>query len=188
MIKFWFALIALIFVTGLGPASAQTSNQCNLAKDKGHGIVLGYYDPRIKQINDAIADIIAKGGDPSSIAIKIGDKFYTLPEIQAKLQEDRILAIAYVDHEVSDCESSLKPYQTIVNSFANIATGGLLAALPGKMGYIDASDIMAGYPLGGKDALVPKARTQILDALNIGGDGRRLIEDPTRPLRCLFGC
>lgn len=36
-------------------------------------------------------------------------------------------------------------------------------------------------PLGGDQALIPKARHDLLNALHIGGTGRRFIEDPLKP-------
>lgn len=36
-------------------------------------------------------------------------------------------------------------------------------------------------PLGGKDALIPKARDDLLNAVGIGGTGRKIIENPFNP-------
>jgi hypothetical protein len=49
-----------------------------------------------------------------------------------------------------------------MNDFVAIATGGLSKLLPERMTRIDGSDILAGYPLGGPDAFIPKLREQIL--------------------------
>lgn len=165
-------------------------NQCKIAKNKGVENTNSYYNPRIKQVNDAIDEISRSGGDPDSIAVKINGKFMTLPEIRSKLKRDKNISLATVDQGISDCVSAVKPYQKVVDEFANISTGGLAKILPGKMGYIDASDILAGYPLGGKNALIPKARDDALNALGLGGnnDLGKIIKDPLRPIRCIFGC
>ncbi|MEP4102587.1 hypothetical protein, partial [Paraglaciecola sp.] len=114
----------------------------------------------------------------------------SFPEILAKLKKDKNISLATVDEGVSECTENIKPYQKIVDEFAKITSGGLSEILPGKMGYIDASDILAGYPLGGKDALIPKARDQALESLGLGGnnDLGKIIKDPARPIRCIFGC
>jgi hypothetical protein len=183
----------LAFVVGVaaslycGSAYPQ-AHQCSEAQTVGDSQVSAYYDPRIKQVSDAIADIIAKGGDPNSVAIKIGDKFYTLPEILAKLNRDKQIGLAGVAKLIDDCNQQVKPYQDVVNSFVNVETLGIASMLPGKMGFVDASDILAGYPLGGPDALVPKARDQLLNSLHIGGDVAKTIKDPVHAIKCIFGC
>lgn len=182
-----FSCFCILF--NLGHAS-DLPNQCNIAKNKGVENTNSYYNPRIQQVNESIDAIKKGGGDPNSIAVKINGKFMTLPEILAKLNRDKNISLATVDQGVSDCVAAVKPYQKVVNEFANIATGGLAKILPGKMGYIDASDILAGYPLGGKNALIPKARDDALNALGLGGnnDLGKIIKDPFRPIRCIFGC
>jgi hypothetical protein len=183
------ACLPLIVALYACPAYAE-SRQCTDAKDQGNKAVSTYYDPRIQQVNEAIDAIKSKKGDPNTVAIKVGDKFLTLPEISAKLERDKQIALASISVQIDDCEKALKPYQEIVNGFANIANGGIAGLLPGKMGFIDASDILAGYPLGGPDALVPKARDQILNSIGLGGnnDLGKIVKDPVRPIRCIFGC
>lgn len=170
-------------------------NQCKLARDDGYSSVNKYYNPRIKQVSDAISEIVSAGGDPSAIAIKVGDKFYTLPEIDAKLRKEKNIGLSTVNKAVDDCVDGVKPYQDIVNGFVDIATGGLAKFLPGKMGFVDASDILAGYPLGGKDALIPKARKDILNLIGAGGENNDLgkviknpVKEAERAVRCIFGC
>ena len=159
--------------------------------DPDHPEVNGYYDGRIDQVADAIQDIKNAGGNPNDIAIRVGDELLTLPQIEARLKQDKSKSLASVASSVNDCKEGVKPYQDVVDAFADVLTGGLASALPGKMGHIDASDILAGYPLGGDKALIPKAREDILNALGIGGENNdiaKVIRDPLRPIRCLFGC
>jgi hypothetical protein len=190
-----YASISLLVVMWAFPALAD-SRQCTVAKDKGNAAASEYYDPRIKQVDDAIRDIKDKGGNPDDIAIRVGDKFLTFPEIRAKLAKDKQIALAAVTTQIDECEKGMKPYQDLVNEYANLATGGVLKMLPGKMGFIDVSDILAGYPLGGPDAFVPKAREQILKALGMGGKNNtagKIFRDPIkegiiRPIQCIFGC
>ncbi|MER8639309.1 hypothetical protein [Mesorhizobium sp. M1365] len=182
-------LVGTLLICG-GPTFAQP-HKCIEAKDAGYNQISAYYDPRIDQVNEAIKQIVAKGGDPNSVAIKVGEKFYTLPEISAKLARDKQIGAAAVDKLITDCEQQVKPYQDVINAFVDVQTLGIAKLLPGKMGFVDASDILAGYPLGGPDALIPKARDDILNAIGIGGknnDLGKIIKDPLRPLKCIFGC
>jgi hypothetical protein len=168
-------------------AAHADENQCQSARPAGIQKVNEYYDPRIKQVEDVIAEIRTKGGDPDKVAVKIGGKFYTLPQVLQKLQENKSLAITFVDKEINACEAELKPIQDVMNGFVVIATGGLSALAPGKMAYVDVSDILAGYPLGGPSALIPKLREDTFRTLGIGGDVAKFARDP---FRCIlnFGC
>jgi hypothetical protein len=94
------------------------------------------------------------------------------------LKRDKSLAVTYVNDEIGKCEKDLKPLQDIVDGWLAIETGGISSLLPGKMGHIDVSDMLAGYPLGGPDALIPHAREQVFKALGIGGDFKKVIENP----------
>ncbi len=190
---FILVLVALAGLLCLGsPAAAgDLPNQCAIAKDKAEASVNGYYKGRIDQVASAIQDIKDAGGNPNDIAIRVGDELLTLPQIEARLKQDQRNSLASVASSVDECKDGVKPYQDVVDAFADVLTGGLAGALPGKMGHVDASDILAGYPLGGKDALIPKAREDALKFLGIGGknnDIAKVIRDPLRPIRCLFGC
>lgn len=185
-------MLLMLMVIGLASNSvAAEPNQCKLARNDGNSAVNQYYNPRIKQVADAISEIRNSGGDPNAIAIKVGDKFYTLPELEAILRKEKNIGLAAVDASVDDCLAEVEPYQKIVDSFIDVSTGGIAKFLPGKMGHVDASDILAGYPLGGKDALIPKAREDILNRIGIGGENNEIgkrIRDPLRDVKCFFGC
>ncbi|XUJ36599.1 hypothetical protein ACQ5SK_18600 [Bradyrhizobium japonicum] len=43
---------------------------------------------------------------------------------------------------------------------------------------IDLGRVYQGYPLGGDNALIPKAREEVLEALHIGGDAAKFLRDP----------
>ncbi|NBF06514.1 hypothetical protein GV819_29990 [Pseudomonas sp. Fl5BN2] len=44
--------------------------------------------------------------------------------------------------------------------------------------HIDLGEVYKGRPLGGDNALIPKARADVLDALKIDGDARKFLENP----------
>ena len=60
---------------------------------------------------------------------------------------------------------------------------GLSLLLPDEMTRIDFEEIRRGKPLGGDEALIPKARDDALKSLGIGGDVAKVIKDP----KCIFG-
>ncbi|MCW5718530.1 MAG: hypothetical protein KIS68_11945 [Bauldia sp.] len=184
------AFAATFLILGYGSASAQ-NRQCTVGGDAMRESVASYYDPRIDQVQGLIDEITAAGGDANGVRINVGnDEWLTPVEIVAKLRADRALGVASADTAVNECNSDLRPYQDLMDAAVAVATGGLSEIAPGKMLYVDISDILAGYPLGGPNALIPAARTQIFEFLGMGpnNDLRRIIEDPLRAVRCIFGC
>lgn len=65
-----------------------------------------------------------------------------------------------------DCTKKYEGPQAIMNYAVAAYSGGLSLLAPGKTMYVDASEILNGYPLGGPDALIPKLREQILQGDN----------------------
>lgn len=151
------------------------------------------FDPAIAETEKLIQDMRAKNQNPEDIAYKIDGQFISLAAFYEKLKVDRGAVTAAVNTEADDCNKSLEPLQKAMNAYVNGITGGVASILPGKMGYVDVSQILAGYPLGGPNALIPHFRTQVFNALNMGpgNDLRKFIENPlggeNAVLRKLFG-
>lgn len=134
-----------------------------------------FFDPAIKANDDLLAEITAKGGNPADLAFRLNGELVTFAAYNEKLHADRQATIDGANEEADGCNKSLDPYQKAVDAM----TGGI-AGLPGKMGHIDVSQILAGYPLGGPNALIPHLREQIFKALGMGrnNDLRKIIENP----------
>lgn len=114
--------------------------------------------------------------------------------------QDRVVALkgtipADLQGELRGCIEAVKPANTLVNTviqaLAILTTGGASLALPPKALYVDMGQVLNGYPFGGDQSLVNKARNDVLNALGIGGannDLGKIIKDPGRVVRCIFGC
>jgi hypothetical protein len=92
---------------------------------------------------------------------------------------DRTLAT--VDQMRYDCTARYIPMQRMFNIAVGVYTAGLSEALPGRF-HVDPSEIINGRPLGGPHAAVPQARNDALNRLGVGGDARKVIEDPKKIL------
>lgn len=79
-----------------------------------------------------------------------------------------------------------QPLQSTVDLSIIYATNGLALLLPPQVYHIDVATIMAGKPLGGDAALIPKARDDILNALHVGGTVRDIIVDPRKSVEDLL--
>ncbi|WP_153019299.1 hypothetical protein [Lysobacter capsici] len=125
-------------------------------------------------------------------------------EAEAKAEsfkiQDRVFALknvvpANLAGKLRGCVEAVKPVNTLVNTviqaLAILSTGGASLALPPKALYIDMGQVLNGYPLGGPESVVNQAREAVLNALGIGGknnDVGKIIKDPARVIRCIFGC
>jgi len=85
-----------------------------------------------------------------------------------------------------ECTASFKPYQDVVDALVAIYTGGLSEILSPHMTHVDVSELLAGYPLGGPNALVPRFREQILNGDN--GTIANIIRDPWKCLTFQRSC
>ena len=129
----------------------------------------------------------AKGVDPSNFpqAMPNGSiEIINIPFLIQMLANQRETAIGAIFQGFQQCEAGFQPYQNIINTGVFFLTGGLSQVLPPAATHVDASRILGGTPFGGPNALLPQARSQVLNILGIGGDVRKVIENP----RCIFGC
>jgi|TARA_R110002060_G_scaffold36845_1_gene47813 hypothetical protein len=84
------------------------------------------------------------------------------------------------------CYAEFRPLQDLVDGVVLFYTGGLSKVLPEKMTRVDVSEIMAGKPLGGPNAAIPKFREQIFKVLGVNPDSPGLIGNIVKePWKCL---
>ena len=145
------------------------------------------YGNRIDFFLRIAAALQQKGIDPSQFAQATpggGVEVINIPALVQQLSEQRDQALASVFAAFQECESGFAPYQKIVDVGVFFVTAGLSQIIPPAATHIDVSNILGGTPLGGNNALVPKARDDALRTLGIGGDVAKVIRNP----RCIFGC
>ncbi|WP_421313011.1 MULTISPECIES: hypothetical protein [unclassified Aeromonas] len=114
--------------------------------------------------------------------------------------QDRVFSLkntipANLAGQLRGCVEVVKPANTLVNTviqaIAILSTGGASLSLPPKALYVDMGQVLNGYPLGGPQSVVNETRQAVLNALGIGGENNdigKIIKDPGRIIRCLFGC
>jgi hypothetical protein len=187
--KLGASLLVMAAFSGM-PASAATQDMCEQARVSNLTDLSNQVDPAVRQIDEVILDIKAKGGDPNAIAIKGEDgRFYTLPEIRAAVLAKRDATAETINAKAEECDAKHAPLQSLVDGTVAYYTDGLSLIAPGKMAYIDVSRILAGYPLGGPNALIPSIRDQAFNSLGMGKNNtiRVAVSDPLRAVRNLFG-
>jgi hypothetical protein len=182
------AIVLGFGVYSASPALANQEDMCEIARTTNLSDLDTRFTTAIAASDEQIAAIKAKGGDPEAIAIKVDGKFYTLPELRGRLVQDRATIASQINAKADNCNKNLEPLQHGVDTLASAATYGLTDVLPGKMGYVDVSRILAGYPLGGPDAFIPRFREQVLAVLGATGPNNDLAKVLRNPLggRCSF--
>lgn len=91
-------------------------------------------------------------------------------------------AFGAVEQVRYDCTRRYIPIQKMANYAVRIYSMGLSEFLPPQYSYVDVSEIIDGRPLGGPNAVIPKARDDALRNLEIGGDVGKIIRDPKQAL------
>ncbi|PTW99141.1 hypothetical protein [Pararhodobacter aggregans] len=152
------ALALVISVTGA--AQAASSGVCNRA----HSNAVAQTNQHMNQWAAGIED----AGLPRNLTVAM------LEVIEAT----RANALAEAAAARDDCTNSTAAPQDIIDASVLVISGGLSALFPNNMAYVDISEIMGGYPLGGPDALIPRFREQILG--NGNGTIANIIRDPIR--------
>lgn len=171
---------ATLSATLVSPSHAEV-RQCRLAENQGNAAVIGYYDARTGQIDE----MSGKGIKTDDLKVKVplangGEEWLTLSQVRQRLADEKTAALKEVANAVDDCERGFKPYQDVMNDFVTIGTAGLSKLLPAPMTRVDVSDILAGYPLGGPDAFIPKLREQLLH-----GDRGTIANIVRDPWKCI---
>lgn len=85
-------------------------------------------------------------------------------------------SLAVVKTQQNECTAQFKPMQDMMDAVVAAYTGGLSKILATRMTHVDVSELLAGYPLGGPNALVPKFREDILRGDN--GTIANILRDP----------
>ncbi|MCP9230586.1 hypothetical protein NMG46_10050 [Mesorhizobium sp. LMG 17147] len=175
------------FVVGIIALSAFFSGQCiaadvcREAAGRSDQAVREQYQRTIDYYIKLAAAARMKGFDPENFpqSDQNGNvETVNFVEIINDLSSQRDQAISEIYGGFQDCEQGFQPAQDIIDTGEFYLSGGLTEILPDQVTHIDASRLLRGTPFGGPNALLPRARDQILISLGIGGDLANIIRNP----------
>lgn len=155
-------LLAIVIFSLSGFAYGQGAGVCNRASDDVRARVTTDVQAWIDAINST--DLPQHVKNAHIVLFQ-----YNQAESMKQIEKARV-----------DCTASFKPYQEVVDLMVRIYTGGLSDILKPHMTHVDVSELLAGYPLGGPNALVPRFREQILNGDT--GTVANIIRDPWKCL------
>ena len=164
--------------------SPPLEKQCVAYGDAIRSKVAEFFGPRISELEKMIEEEKAAGRDPSHKEIQGGIAVIDLIKLLVAVNKMKEKGIATAETNQSACMAGAVPdwigdAQKVSDIALTIAmlpfvllTGNLAAA------HVDLGEVYRGRPLGGDNALIPKARDDVLNALGIGGDVAKLLRDP----------
>jgi hypothetical protein len=163
MRKYFLIGASLIFaLSSTGALMAQDAIVCEQEFDKA-----GHF---ISAEHDRWADAI-KGGN---LREDVRDALLVI----VKYSRDN--AINGAEGKKVQCLAKYAPAEEIMNTAVALFSNGLSSIAQGSSAYVDTSEIVTGYPLGGPSALVPKLREQTLK-----GDRGTVANFIRDPWKCL---
>jgi hypothetical protein len=170
-------------------------DKCTDAENAATQTIANQYDSVLKEIDGRIAQCNQKGIDPTKFPYFDKDGNLQVADLSA-LRSDLVAQKAKdqsdFDKQIkTDCINKIQPIQDVVDLAMKFATLGISTVLPKHVTNVDVSEIMSGKPLGGNGAVIPDLRESALNAIGAGGqnnDLAKVIRDPGRVVRCIFGC
>lgn len=160
-----------------------TVGQCGEVYSINEKRIEDFYKPRRKVITDLIKKVKAEGGDPTKYSPAEGVTI-DLHILLKNIDKAKADATKSAEGERAKCEGGAVPnWVGDAQMVADVAT--MIAAAPFILltknlaaAHIDLGEIYKGKPLGGDNALIPKARDDVLDALGIGGEVAKVLKQP----------
>lgn len=154
------AVAALSVIAFTNAAHAQGAGVCNREMDAAKAAVEKDYDQWVAAIGDQPAEI--------------RDAYLRI----FKYNKDQAFVTA--EHAKDQCTDKYAGPQGIMDAVVAYYTAGLSRALPEKLTHVDVSELMAGKPLGGPNAAIPKMREQVFKAVGAGGNStpENILRDP----------
>jgi len=161
-----------------------TNSQCRAYGDEIRKKVEEFYGPRIREVQKMIEEETTAGRDPAAKSLQGGIATVNLLKLRDAVNQMKSQAMDSAAVRERDCDKEAAPNwigdgQKLSDMALTVAmlpfiklTGNLAAA------HVDLGEVYKGRPLGGDGALIPKARDDVLNALGIGGDVRKFIQDP----------
>lgn len=163
--------------------TAPTTSQCESYGNKLRDSINSFYDERVSGVTKKINSEIAAGRDPKAWKPSEGVTI-DLYAVRKAIDVARKPALDDATKRQSECLSGSVPNwvgdaQKILDIGVTIAMLPFIAIFKSyKEHHVDLTEIYKGQPLGGENALLPKARDDILRELQITGDVAKILKDP----------
>lgn len=151
-----------------------------LLREKAHE----FYAPRIAAADQLLAKAKADGHDPKNTPVMEGMFSMNYERHVQEVRDAEGSALKAAERQEEKCNSEAAPdWLADPQKASDVAL--TLMMLPFveltkqyAAAHIDLGRVYHGYPLGGDNALIPKTRDAVLDALHIDGEAAKFLRDP----------
>lgn len=183
---------SLLFASVLCIALGLTFNRANAQEacandfEKASGEISSKSDPELKATAAEIKKLQGIGVDPNRYIVQFEGKDVPITVKYYVLASRKVDALQQAQDTASKCSKDVMPLR-IASDLATIyLTDGLSLLLPDQATRVDWAEIIKnGKPLGGDQALIPKARDDVLNAVGLDKQSTpgHFLRDP----KCIFG-
>lgn len=176
-----FRYVPLFLAISFAGKAAQGQNVCQVEAGRADTAIREQYQQSIDYFLRLAAAARIKGLDPRNFPQADpsgGVEAIDLIQIVTNLSSQRDQGIQAIYSGYQACVAQTAPYQVIVNTAVFYLSGGMSQVVPRKAMFIDATNLLAGTPFGGPNALVPQMREHIFSTLGIGGATADFIRNP----------
>lgn len=143
-----------------------------------------FYDHQIKETDELITKITNNGQDPKAFPLEGGIVNIDYEELLSRTKHAKQSAYDEADARIKSCEDGALPdwlgdTQKILDYAMTVALLPYIIVMKDYSSMkIDLGEVYKGRTFGGDDALIPKAREDVLVALGIRGDVASFARDP----------
>jgi hypothetical protein len=143
-----------------------------------------FYDHQIKETDELINNVTSNGQDPKKFPLEGGIVNIDYEELLSRTKQAKQSAYDEADVRIKSCENGALPdwlgdTQKIFDYAMTIALLPYLIVMKDFSSMkIDLGEVYKGRTFGGDNALIPKAREDVLVALGISGDVASFARDP----------
>jgi hypothetical protein len=177
----YYLAFSILILFAFSWQGAKAQNICNIEAGRADQAIREQFQQSIDYFLRLAAAARSKGIDPRNfpqVDYQGNVDVIDFIQIITNLSNQRDQGIRNIFAAYNACVSGIAPYQSIIDTATFYLSGGINQVVPHKALYIDASNLLAGTPFGGQNALIPQAREQILSMLGIGGTTADFIRNP----------
>lgn len=175
----------LIAAYALASTSALAQEACANDYQKAVADISAKSDPAIKETADKIKELQKLNLDPNRYIVNFEGKDVPITVKLYALASRKLEAKQNEQKSAEKCAKDVMPLRQASDLAAIYYTYGLSLLLPPETTRVDWAEIIKnGKPLGGDQALIPKARDDLLDA--VGLDNRSTPGHFLRDPKCIF--
>lgn len=143
-----------------------------------------FYDHQIREAENLKQEAVDRGEDPNNVSVQGGIAYINYSQLIDNTLAAKAAALNEADRRENDCLNEAAPdWMTDPQKIVDYAMAvALLPYVALTNNYaaakVDLNEVYKGRTFGGENAVIPKVRDQVFNALGISGDVKNILSDP----------